>query len=64
MIRPIRLLNVVMGLWLLVAPWMLSTIVPLAVWNDMLAGAALIGLSLPRGTIQDRFGDWNRYLTW
>ena len=30
----------------------------------MLVGAVLIGLSVPRGRIEGRFGAWNRYLAW
>ena len=62
--RPVRLLNVLMGLGLLAAPWLLDGGTPTSRWNDMLVGAVLIGLSVPRGRIEGRFGAWNRYLAW
>jgi hypothetical protein len=63
-VRPIRLLNVLMGLGILASPWMLPGDTELSRWNDVLAGIALAALSIPRGRIEERFGGWNRYLTW
>jgi hypothetical protein len=60
--RPVRLLNVLMGGGLLVAPWLLDGATTMSRWNDMLVGIAVIGLSVPRGHIAGRFGAWNRYL--
>jgi hypothetical protein len=62
--RPVRLLNVLMGLGLLVAPWLLQGGTSTSQWNDVFVGVALIGLSVPRGRIESRFGAWNRYLAW
>jgi hypothetical protein len=33
-------------------------------WNDVIVGVVLMGLSIPRGRIEERFGGWNRYLVW
>jgi uncharacterized membrane protein len=60
--RPVRLLNVIMGLWLMAAPWLLSGVTDLSRANDMFAGVLLIALSLRRGRIGERFAGWNRYL--
>jgi hypothetical protein len=62
--RPVRLLNVLMGLGIAAAPWLLEGDTTMSRWNDVLMGAAVIGLSLPRGQIVSRFGAWNRYLAW
>lgn len=62
--RPVRLLNVLMGLGIAVAPWRLEGDTTMSRWNDVLMGTAAIGLSLPRGRIVGRFGTWNRYLAW
>jgi hypothetical protein len=62
--RPVRLLNVLMGLGIAAAPWLLAGDTTMSRWNDVLMGAAVIGLSLPRGQIVSRFGAWNRYLAW
>jgi uncharacterized membrane protein len=61
-VRPIRLLNVLIGLAVLGAPWLLAGDTQLSRWNDAIAGAALVALSIPRGRIEERFGGWNRYL--
>jgi SPW repeat-containing protein len=60
--RPIRLLNIPMGLWLAGAAWQLSGATDVSRWSELIIGAALIVLSLPRGRIGQRFGSWNRYL--
>ena len=53
--RPVRWANVVLGAWMVLAsPWLGGPIAAIA--NEMLAGVALIGLSLVRGRISSRFG--------
>jgi uncharacterized membrane protein len=63
-VRPIRLLNLVMGLWIVGAPWLLTGDTPLSLWNDVVVGVALMVLSIRRGRIEDQFGGWNRYLAY
>jgi hypothetical protein len=60
--RPARLLNIPMGMWIAVAPWLLSGTTDLSRWADLIVGALLIVLSLRRGRIEEQFGSWNRYL--
>ena len=61
-IRPVRLLNVLFGAWLLIAPWMLNGFVTAAQWNDVVAGSALVLLSLPRGSVRGQYGTWQPYI--
>jgi hypothetical protein len=58
--RPVRLLNVLTGLALLVVPWIFAyTSVP-AVANSDLVGMALLGLALIRGRVPDAYaGGWS-----
>ena len=62
--RPLRAINLLFGAWLIVAPWLLSG----AGWSgtiaDMLAGAFLILLAIPRGPIRHSYGAWDRMLRW
>jgi hypothetical protein len=60
--RPARFLNIPTGLWLIAAAWLIAGHTGLSQWNDIIVGAGLIVLSLPRGQIQERFGNWNKYL--
>jgi hypothetical protein len=60
--RPVRLLNVPMGLWIAGAPWLLSGATVAARWTDLFLGISLIVLSIRRGRIRERFDSWNRYL--
>ena len=47
--RPLRFVNVVFGLWLVMAPWLLAGAATLAAWAGVMVGLAVIALSLPRG---------------
>jgi len=60
--RPVRLLNIAMGNWIAMAPWLLSGHDAGSQWYDVIAGAALVALSVRRGRIEEQFGSWNRYL--
>ena len=55
-VRNVRYINVLCGLWLLVAPWLLSYSQTAGYINDLLAGIAVILLSLIRGDIKHSFG--------
>jgi hypothetical protein len=60
--RAIRFIDILFGAWLLVAPWLLGGFVTGARWSDMLAGVALILLSVPRGRIRERYGSWQLFI--
>jgi hypothetical protein len=60
--RSIRLLNVLMGIWLVASAWALSGHSELARWNNAIVGGLLIALSVNRGQIKEQFGGWNRFL--
>ncbi len=61
--RPVRFVNVVLGAWLLAAPWMLGGASMPATWNSVLVGLAIIALSLPRGTCsKEHYGNWDRFV--
>jgi nucleoside-diphosphate-sugar epimerase len=62
--RPLRFVNVAFGLWLVAAPWLLSGVPSgLATVNSVIAGLALVALSLPRGRRSaEHYGDWDRFV--
>ncbi|HEV2074553.1 MAG TPA: vitamin K epoxide reductase family protein [Thermomicrobiales bacterium] len=60
--RPLRFINVVIGLWLVSTPWFLSGTTTGSTVNDIVAGLALIGLSLPRGSVRERYDGWQPYI--
>ena len=59
-IRPVRFVNVLLGAWLLAAPWLLSGATPALTISDLAVGVALIGLSLSRGPVREQYGAWDR----
>lgn len=61
--RSIRFLNIPLGLWLIVAPWILQGAnTTLGMVASVIAGVTLILLSIPRGRIMDAYGTWNRFI--
>jgi hypothetical protein len=60
--RAARFINVPLGVWVLVTPWVLPGAAAAAGWSNAVAGLALIGLSLPRGRLQERYGGWETYI--
>jgi len=53
--RPLRWINVALGGWLLIAPWVLGY-APDARWNSLTAGAIVFGFSLVKGTRTHQIG--------
>jgi hypothetical protein len=62
--RPLRFLNIAFGLWLVAAPWLLSGVPSaFATVNSVIAGLALVALSLPRGRRSgEHYGNWDRFV--
>ncbi len=58
--RSARYVNVLLGAWVVASPWLLSGEGPLARWSNLLVGAVLIALSLPRGPVRERYDGWDR----
>lgn len=61
-IRAGRFLNVLLGAWIMAAPWLLGGGATAAGWNDMFAGLAVIALSIPRGPVGERYSTWDRLI--
>lgn len=59
--RPVRFLLIPLGLALFATPFVFDGSLNSVIAN-FICGAALIGLSVPRGPIRQRYGDWNRLL--
>ncbi len=60
--RPARFLNVAFGIWLIAAPFVLGGATTGSTVSDVIAGIALIALSIPRGTVRERYAGWQRYI--
>ena len=61
-VRAARFANVVLGGWMLAAPWLLAGGTRASTWNDVATGLAVIALSLPRGRVDDHYGSWDRWI--
>ena len=55
-VRPVRRLNLLVGLWLVLAPWLLGSYRPGAIVNSTLAGGLLELLSLIRSEVSGSYG--------
>lgn len=60
--RGLRFVNVLFGAWFIAAPWLLGGGTPASTVSDLIAGVALILLSLPRGPVGERYGTWQRFI--
>lgn len=60
--QALRVLNVLFGAWLAVAPWLLTGAAAGATWNDAIVGVVLMLLSLPRGAVRECYRNWQRYI--
>jgi len=60
--RPARLVNVLVGLWLVMSPLVLWNDASGLRWPEAAAGVAVILLSLRRGQVEGRYGSWERAL--
>lgn len=60
-VRALRLINVIFGAWLVAAPWLLDGATTLGAGFSVVAGLALIGLSLRRGCRSpEHYAGWDR----
>jgi len=54
--RVVRLYNLPLGAWLLLAPWVLGYPDTTSIINSMVVGALVIGFSLVKGKIEETYG--------
>jgi hypothetical protein len=62
--RPARFLNVLLGSWLLVAPWFIESANVASRLNSAGVGLAIVLLSLPLGRMRDHYGAYDRIVVW
>ncbi|HEX7022739.1 MAG TPA: vitamin K epoxide reductase family protein [Trueperaceae bacterium] len=60
--RALRFVNVLAGLWILAAPWLLGGTGTAAMWSHVVAGALVILLSLPKGSAKESYGSWEKII--
>lgn len=62
--RPLRALNIPLGGWLVISPWVLDGATVLGTVGVMAAGVILVVLAFPRGPVLHRYAGWDRALAW
>ena len=60
-VRPVRYLNMVLGVALMAAPFMFAGDIKTTIVSVVM-GAGLIALSVRRGPIRERYGHWGRWI--
>lgn len=60
--RPVRFLNMFLGLWMIASPWILGSAQTEAILASVTTGAVLIPLSIPKGKVKDRRGDYDNHI--
>jgi uncharacterized membrane protein len=61
-VRLVRWLNVLCGVWVLLAAWILDGGTLVWPWISVTSGLALIALNLRCGAVEDRYGGWQRFI--
>ncbi len=61
-IRAGRFINVLLGIWVIAAPWLFAGAGTSTRLNNVVVGVLLILLSIPRGTVKERYGNWDRLI--
>ena len=56
--RLVRVLNLLLGAWMLFAPWILGSGAPGWPWISVASGLAIIVFNLRCGPVEDRYGEW------
>jgi hypothetical protein len=60
--RAVRYLNLLLGAWLMVFPWLIESATLTSAISDTAIGAALILFSFRRGKVNDHYGPWDRWI--
>jgi hypothetical protein len=60
--RLVRYLNVLCGVWVMLAPWIVAGGTLAWTWSSVVSGLAIIALSLRRGLVEDRYAGWQRFI--
>lgn len=61
--RPLRFINILFGLWIMVSPWVLNAGDGAGnLFHHLTTGLLVVILSLPRWRIDGRHGEWDRFL--
>ncbi|MGB5928987.1 MAG: vitamin K epoxide reductase family protein [Cyclobacteriaceae bacterium] len=61
-LRSFRYFNVLLGLAVVVMPWLISDSNMAITISSSLAGLIIIALSFPKGTIKETYGLWDKYV--
>jgi hypothetical protein len=61
-VRACRFVNVALGIWVVLAPWILPGAGAFDLLSGVTTGLALVALSIPRGSIRERYGSWDKYV--
>jgi uncharacterized membrane protein len=61
-VRAVRYLNIALGAWIVASPFVMGGATTASMVNAVVVGAVLVGLSLPRGSVRERYGGWMRYV--
>jgi hypothetical protein len=60
--RAVRYLNLLFGLCLILAPWLVSRAPHAGIVNNIVVGLLVLGLAFHKGKISERYGDWERFI--
>lgn len=60
--RALRFINILISVWFGIAPWVLPGATKLIMWHSVIAAVIVIVLSIFKGKIKEKYGDWDRMI--
>lgn len=60
--RVLRFINALFGVWIIISPWVFGATENSIIWMSVITGLVLIGLSFPKGIIEDKRGAYDQYI--
>lgn len=61
-LRSVRFINILFGLWLIAATWIIGANSNTAMWNGVISGALILSLTFRKGKIEDNRGGFNKHI--
>jgi len=61
-VRAVRFVNMIIALWFGISAWVLPGATPLLMWHGGIVAVIVIILSIFRGRIKEKYGNWNRMI--
>jgi hypothetical protein len=60
--RAVRFINIAFALWLITTLFFVNDLPTNALWTAIISGVVLIGLSIRKGRVREKYGTFDKYI--